>query len=180
MWNHNRYRSSICVFDRISVVLCIPSLLVKSRFLSACLCHWLLPTLLFLLYIHVWLLFVCLPLCVTGHLKCIVFPGGERNCGVHELICIRKGRSTPHLTSLYHNHSHESLYNVWSCCRCRKSTCFTVYCLLLWSICLVLFVLLYQEKLGVSLCLSCVCSASSPWFFVCFCFVLEDNEERRF
>lgn len=23
---------------------------------------------------------------------CIVFPGGERNCGVHELICIRKGK----------------------------------------------------------------------------------------
>lgn len=23
---------------------------------------------------------------------CIVLPGGERNCGVHELICIRKGK----------------------------------------------------------------------------------------
>lgn len=28
----------------------------------------------------------------VAHWNCIVFPGGERNCGVHELICVRKGR----------------------------------------------------------------------------------------
>ncbi|XP_072221998.1 synaptotagmin-14 isoform X1 [Leuresthes tenuis] len=26
----------------------------------------------------------------VAHWNCIVFPGGERNCGVHELICVRK------------------------------------------------------------------------------------------
>lgn len=29
----------------------------------------------------------------VAHWNCIVFPGGERNCGVHELICVRKGRA---------------------------------------------------------------------------------------
>lgn len=27
----------------------------------------------------------------VAHWNCIIFPGGERNCGVHELICVRKG-----------------------------------------------------------------------------------------
>lgn len=29
----------------------------------------------------------------VAHWDCIVFPGGERNCGVHELVCVRKGRA---------------------------------------------------------------------------------------
>lgn len=40
------------------------------------------------------IVFSCLSLLITVvHWNCIVFPGGERNCGVHELICVRKGRA---------------------------------------------------------------------------------------
>lgn len=149
------------MFDRISVVLCILSLLVKSRFLSAHLCHWLLTCCFYCISMYGYYLFV-FHYALQAIKNALSFQVASATAEYMSSSASEKVGALPHLTSLFHNHPHESLYNIWSCCRCRKSTCFTVYCLLLWSICLVLFalLLLYQEKLGVSLCLSCVCSAS--------------------
>lgn len=63
----------------------------------------------------------------VAHINCIVFPGGERNCGVHELICVRKGRADqssgrstwdpprppipPHPHTLHPPHQHLLLWN---------------------------------------------------------------------
>lgn len=81
----------------------------------------------------------------VAHWNCIVFPGGERNCGVHELICVRKGRadqSSGRLTldpslqpppPLHLPHQHLSLLNchhyhlsLFSCCTVSRLCC--LYC----------------------------------------------------
>lgn len=54
-----------------------------------------------LVYIYRYFKCVAVRLCFVScslpshlaHWNCIVFPGGERHCGVHELICVRKGRA---------------------------------------------------------------------------------------
>lgn len=85
----------------------------------------------------------------ASHWNCIVFPGGERNCGVHELICVRKGRadqSSGRLTfdpSLPTPPSSLSLFNTRPC----SSVC-CVHCC--WPVVVLLYVLIVNRQLKMS------------------------------
>lgn len=111
----------------------------------------------------------------VAHWNCIVFPGGERNCGVHELICVRKGRadqSSGRLT--FDPCTVPPTPPVWSFITTKKHLCvcfwpiLVVPCLLL-VCCTVLFCVL-------TACVHGVCKACKRWsvrmIWCCICDVL--------